>query len=115
MSAAQQEKRPQALEDADFSRRLYKAVVESGLNQSEVARKAGIVRTPSPQNLESLAKALGKTPEDLWSPIVNPPVRSVAAYRDPVGKALNQLQKHLSLDAYLKVAEIIKDDYANRR
>lgn len=68
-------KLPQATRDA-FARRLDQAIKTLGINQSELARRAGLPRDaistymraksfPTNENLVKLAKVLGMTPTEL--------------------------------------------------
>lgn len=61
----------------EFGKRVYKAIVDQGITQSELARRAGLGRdsvsqyvrgrsVPSPLNLNKLADALGMEAEDLF-------------------------------------------------
>ena len=61
---------------AEFGRRVWQQMIKQDMSQSELARASGLGRdsisqyvrgrnTPSPQNLNKLARALNVAPEDL--------------------------------------------------
>lgn len=67
---------PKHLTKQQFGQRVYKAMLEHGWNQSELARQADLPRDsisvyirgrslPTPLNLQKLSKALGMKPADL--------------------------------------------------
>lgn len=67
---------PKSLTKQEFGRRLQGLLMERGLNQSELARRAGIGRDsvstyvrgrsfPEPKALALMAKALGVSPQEL--------------------------------------------------
>lgn len=111
-------------EDAEFRQKLYRRLAKTGMTQAELARKSGltrdniskylrgVVKRPNDAALEKLAAALECEPSDLYSPraLSALPTRYVTADKDPVGKAYAQLQRYLSLEACLKIGEIIRAD-----
>jgi transcriptional regulator with XRE-family HTH domain len=111
-----------------FAAKLYRHMTAKGLSQAQLARKAGLtrdniskylrgsVREPTDANLEKLAAALGISRDELWNPSqVKRGGLYQTAHRDPVGKVLMELQRHVSLPTYLKVVEVINAEISHAR
>lgn len=112
-----------------FARRLYKALVNRGWTQSELARNAGLTRNavsayinarnlPTPANLEVLAKALRVAGEDLLPPIgeimtePTAPIETCSFREVDGGKARLQVNKVVSMNTALEVIQMINRDQA---
>lgn len=114
--------------EGGFAAKLYRHMTARGLSQAELARKAGLTRDniskylrgsvqePTDTNLEKLAAALGISRDELWNPSqVKRGGLYRTAHRDPVGKVLMELQRHISLPTYLKVVEVINAEISHAR
>lgn len=77
-----------SIERVEFARKLVKQLRDRNMNQSDLARRAGLSRDaistyargrsmPEPANLEKIAKALGCKPEDLLLPAMSNPASPV--------------------------------------
>lgn len=119
----------QIVKDA-FSKRLYHAIVNKGLTQSEVGRRAGLNKAaissyatarslPTPTNLAKLAKVLEVAPEELLPPIgdlVNDsPVHIDVASMKAVGEgSMSRLQinKIVPTPLALDILRLVSQDNA---
>lgn len=110
-----------------FAKRLYRALINKGWTQSELARQANLTRNavstymraqalPTPNNLEALAKALGVAPEELLPPVgqvLAEPVMpiDVCSFKEVgSGQARLQVNKIVSTDTALEVVQLINRD-----
>lgn len=125
MSATPAGRRPHELDDPEFGKKLYRALMKSGMSPAELARQSGVSRglvskylhgeVPKPgfDKVGKLAQALNVEPEELYRPASAAIGKSVPALKSPVGRAYATLQQYLSLEASLKIAAIIRDDMAD--
>lgn len=119
----------QIVKDA-FAKRLYRAIVDKGLTQSEVARRAGLNKAaissyatarslPTPTNLNKLAKVLEVAPEELLPPIgdlvndnpVHIDVASMKAVGDG-GLSRLQINKIIPTPMALDILRLVSQDNA---
>lgn len=115
---------PRHLTKADFANRLYKLMLSKGWTQSELARQAGLPRdsistyirgisSPTPQNLEKLAKVLGLKSEDLLPNIMESaidednPAFSLQASVNAPGKAWVRMNRAVTFATASKIAELL--------
>jgi transcriptional regulator with XRE-family HTH domain len=114
----------------EFARRLQAAMLEKGWNQSELARQASLfvhggrfgrdnismyvrgLSLPTPAHLNAVAKALGKSPDDLLptrgvqsARNVNPPLEMRQAGEDRVWISINQV---VDFQTALKLLQVLK-------
>lgn len=112
-----------------FAKRLYRAIVNKGWTQSELARQANLTRNavstyvtartlPTPSNLDALAKALGVAAEELLPPVAEALAPAVSAietcsFREVEGgQARLQVNKIVSMDTALEVIRLVNSDKA---
>lgn len=112
-----------------FSRRLYKAIVEKGWTQAELARQVNFNRAaissyitarslPTPSNLTKLAKVLDMAPEELLPPVgevmADPtaPVDACSFKEVGDGQVRLQVNKIVSMEAALEVIGLVNRDRA---
>lgn len=118
---------PKSISKQEFAKRLYKLMLDRGWRQSDLARNAGLNRDavsvyvrgrsfPTPQSLDRLARALNVSPTDLLpnhteSAITNDtPSLEIKTSTNAPGMAWLRINQLCSLDAALKVAEILQAD-----
>lgn len=112
-----------------FSRRLYKALIDKGWTQAELARRVSFNRAaissyitarslPTPSNLAKLAKVLDMAPEELLPP-VGEVMADMAAPLDACsfkevgdGQVRLQVNKIVSMEAALEVLGVVNRDRA---
>lgn len=119
----------QIVKDA-FSKRLYHAIVNKALTQSELARRAGLNKAavssyatarslPTPTNLAKLAKVLDVAPEELLPPIgdlvndnpVHIDTASMKAVGDS-GMSRLQINKIIPTPLALEILRLVSQDNA---
>jgi len=110
----------------EFGRRLQHLLMERGLNQSELARRASIGRDsvstyirgrsfPEPKSLASIAKALGVSPQELLPNTVasaidsdNPSLEIKESTGHP-GKVWMRLNRLVTSAQALKIMSILQE------
>ncbi|MBG6172643.1 transcriptional regulator with XRE-family HTH domain [Labrenzia sp. EL_208] len=118
---------PKNITKDEFARRLYKAMVSKGWNQSELGRQANISRDaistymtarnfPSPDNLSKLSKALDIEPDNL---VPNyglsamekdqPELEMKVSPADP-STAYLRISRRVTVATALKVLELVNND-----
>ncbi len=114
----------------EFGRRLYRAILEKGWTQSELARQAGILRDsvstyirgrnmPDAVNLKKIAKALGMKEADLLPNYdeaaieaqINPPFEVRASAEDPT-RMWVKLNRELPLATVTKLMQLLEGEDA---
>lgn len=122
--------RPRQVTKQEFGRRLYKAMLNKGWNQSELSRRSGLTRDsistyitgkvlPTEPNLIKLAGVLGVDPGDLlmnYMPMnpLEPPDQDNAMFefrvssKDPT-KAHVKLDRILSLGTAMQIANLLSE------
>lgn len=115
---------PRHLSKAEFGNRLYKLMLSRGWSQSELARQAGLPRdsistyirgvsTPTPANLDRLARALGVKADDLLPNVLETaieedmPAFSMQASVNAPGKAWLRVNRAVSFSTASKIAELL--------
>ncbi|WP_068314878.1 helix-turn-helix domain-containing protein [Polycladidibacter hongkongensis] len=118
---------PRAITKDEFGRRVYSLMLSKGWNQSELARRASLNRDaistyvrgaslPSDGNLRKLAAALEVKPEDLLPNVIGRAFEKDNAELElkvSPGRpdyAWVKINRLLSLEAALKVMEIVRQD-----
>jgi len=121
---------PHSISRQAFARRLYQLMLKRGWNQSELGRQSGLPRdristyirgktTPTPQNVEALAKALNIAPQDLLPDHVesaidadNPAFEMKISPNDQ-SVAWLRVNRLVSVKTAVKVAELLEADDAS--
>lgn len=129
--AAKSRLMPKPLAKDEFARRLYQAMLEKGWRQADLARAAGLQRNavsvylrgaslPSPENLEKLAKALGKRADELLPNYVesaiekdNPEIDMKVSPGDPKSAWL-RINRLMSTSLAIKILNMIEQDDAGQ-
>mgnify|MGYP000284734941 FL=1 len=109
----------------EFGRRLQRALMDRGLNQTQAANKCGVTRSnvsdwiiaknlPSPANLKKLADGLDMKPEDLLpSDAYNEPESDLPTFSIRElgnGKVYIQVNRPVSKATASKISAAILDD-----
>jgi transcriptional regulator with XRE-family HTH domain len=108
---------PKAITKQEFGRRLYAFMLKKRWNQSELARQAGVARDmvsryirgqalPTPKTLESLAEALGVSPEDLY------PNATMAGVTEDEPEFEMKVSPSNSSLAYIRVNQLVSRETA---
>jgi transcriptional regulator with XRE-family HTH domain len=109
-----------------LARNVKRAIIEKGITPAELARRAGLTRDnistymrasslPSEDSLKRLAKALGKTPEDLLPnrpdiPQSDPENPLLVLSQMPNGTSRLQLDKIMSTETANKIVALLQAD-----
>jgi transcriptional regulator with XRE-family HTH domain len=111
----------------EFGRKLYRLMLASGWNQSELARQANLPRDsistyirgrsfPTPKSLQALADALGTTPGDLLPTAVgnakgeDVPEIDMKVSPSAPGAAWLKVNRLVSLACAAKIIELLNED-----
>ncbi|CDZ55033.1 helix-turn-helix domain-containing protein [Neorhizobium galegae] len=118
---------PSHLTKQEFGKRVYRLMIGKGWTQSELARQSGLPRDsisvyvrgkslPTPQSLETLAKALDTTPEELLPNHVESaidedhPSLEMKVSPNAPNVAWLRINRLVTVGAALKIMEILNDD-----
>jgi transcriptional regulator with XRE-family HTH domain len=118
---------PSHLTKQEFGKRVYRLMIGKGWTQSELSRQSGLPRDsisvyvrgkslPTPQSLESLAKALDTTPEELLPNHVESaidedhPSLEMKVSPNAPNVAWLRINRLVTVGAALKIMEILNDD-----
>ena len=120
---------PKHLTKHAFAKRLYSLMMAKGWNQSELARRAGLPRDsvstyirakvmPTPLSAQSLANALGVSPEDLLPNYVEsaieedtPSLEMKVSVNAP-SKAWLRVNRLVSLATAARVIDLIESEHS---
>lgn len=117
---------PRQLSKQEFGRRLQRLLVERGLNQSELARRAGVGRDsistyirgrsfPEPKALSKVAGALGVSPQELLPNTIataidrDQPSLEVKESTEHPGKMWMRLNRLVTTKQALQIMEILQN------